>query len=252
MKIYHLILLMLLNSCASYINKIHSQIKNGERRQQMSSNAGVAPGRDIPYNPFSRKQFDKRPINNPVTFNSAAQSAERPPSVRRQYHAGKRRYQADDLVDQGTSGSLWTGQDKENYLFSDNRQKTLGDMIIIDVLEDLRNDIANELKRAFPVAVARKKTDKKGEAKAEDPAAPAGSPAKPEDPNDTKIYDKISGQVIEIISKDYILVRGRKEVLFRKQKRLIDVQALVSKNDLTNDDTIVSDKILEQKITVLR
>ncbi len=238
------------SSCASYINKLHRQIQYSEQQNRRAHTRPTEE--DKPYNPFARKRYDKRPINNPVTFqNSRARAqSEQNNSHRSQSH---RRYQANDLVDHGHSGSLWAGEDKENFLFAANKTKALGDIIIIDVLEDLKNDIANELKRAFPVAEKKKpKTEGKTPAGAQAAAPEPPEPAKADNPNDTKIYDKISSQVVEIISKDYVLIRGEKEVLFRKKKRIIDVQALISKKDLSNNDRVDSDKILEQKITVLR
>jgi flagellar L-ring protein precursor FlgH len=153
---------------------------------------------------------------------------------------------------------LWAGQDKDSFLFAENKSKSLGDIIIIDVLEDFRNDIANELKRVFP-ARKKKVAKKEGENKKEgeeaattpEPAATAAN-SKTGEGEEAKIYDKISGQVTEIISKDYLMVRGQKEVLFRKRKHIVDIQALVSKRDLVNNDTLPSDKILEKRILVVR
>ena len=72
------------------------------------------------------------------------------------------------------------------------------------------------------------------------------------DGKDQKVHDKISTQVIESVNKDYLLVRGRKEVLFKDAKRYVEIQALVSRKDITDNDTVKSDRILEPKIRVLR
>jgi flagellar basal body L-ring protein FlgH len=123
-------------------------------------------------------------------------------------------------------------------------------MVIINVLENLRNQISAELKRTFPdkpkpgeASGDQGKTDSKSA-----PAAPANAQA---EEMDMKIYDKISGTVMEEISKDYILLRGRKEVIFKKEKRSIEVQALVSRKDIMENDYVNSDKLLESRVYVL-
>ena len=86
-------------------------------------------------------------------------------------------------------------------------------------------------------------------------AAAAATPASAtEEPTgeDGKVYDRISSVVVEEINKDHVLIRGRKNLLYKNRKRLVEVQALVSKKDITVDDTLDSEKILESSITVLR
>jgi flagellar L-ring protein precursor FlgH len=252
----NLVLIILVSSCANFVNKMHKQIAYQERSER---NKQFSPQANAPYNPFKRKNFDKRPIENPVTYSSQSpRQQDRPPRVKRDYRRAKKRITANDLVDTGNDGSLWAGQDKDSFLFAENKSKSLGDIIIIDVLEDFRNDIANELKRVFP-ARKKKVAKKEGENKKEgeeaattpEPAATAAN-SKTGEGEEAKIYDKISGQVTEIISKDYLMVRGQKEVLFRKRKHIVDIQALVSKRDLVNNDTLPSDKILEKRILVVR
>jgi flagellar basal body L-ring protein FlgH len=47
-------------------------------------------------------------------------------------------------------------------------------------------------------------------------------------------------------------VKGKKEVIFRKEKRYIEIQALVSRRDIQDNDTISSDKVLESRVNILR
>ncbi len=240
----------LFSSCANYVRALHSQIDRGERAKQ--GRAAQSPQRyQDPYHRYSR-DGDKRPINNPKTLGGypVKQSNGVPPSVSRNY--GKKRYTAEDLKDNSSDGSLWSGKNSESFLFVTNNIKKRGDIVIIDVLSKLKDDIQEELKRAYPDPVrksAKNDEDKKEETK-EEPQTAQNSPNEKE--NDKKVHDKISTQVVDSINKDYLMLRGRKEVIFKKAKRYIEVQALVSRRDITDNDTVASDRILEPKIRVLR
>lgn len=251
--------LFLLTSCAGFVDSMHRQIDRDEGYAgEIPAKKGPAPKDGIEtfrasHNRKNRAN-DKRPINNPQTFSlsDGGSGSEVRPSVKRDYRP--QRYQKDDFVDNEGGGSLWAGQGSSSSLFTNNNDKRAGDVVIINVLDNLRNQISSELKRAFP------DLPKKRDANGAEPAAPApGSPAAaaalaaaPADDVDMKVYDKVSGTVIEEINKDYILIRGRKEVIFKKEKRSIEVQALVSRRDILENDYVNSDKILESRVFILR
>lgn len=242
----------LFGSCANYVRALHSQIDRGERAQQGRPAQAPQARYQNQYNRYSR-DGDRRPINNPKTLGGypVKNSNSVPPSVERNY--GKKRYTAEDLKDNGGDGSLWSGKNSESFLFVTNNIKKRGDIVIIDVLSKLKDDIQEELKRAYPDPV--KKTADKGEEEnkeeVQDEAQTAqAAPGAKDDAK--KVHDKISTQVVDSINKDYLMLRGRKEVVFKKAKRYIEVQALVSRRDITDNDTVASDRILEPKIRVLR
>ena len=251
MKSFVLILLFFVTSCANYVNSIHRQIDREEKYGQ----AEDRPSRDR-FSPYrERDRFrtgnDKRPIKNPKTFSLGTDPSVRPP-VKREYRP--QRYQAEDFVDNESNGSLWANQGSSASLFTYQNDKRMGDIVIINVLENLRNQISSELKRTFPDKPRRsgKEVSKNGEndTKGTQPAA-ANSLNNQDNEMDMKIYDKISGTVMEEISKDYILLRGRKEVIFKKEKRSIEVQALVSRKDIMENDYVNSDKLLESRVFIL-
>ena len=127
-------------------------------------------------------------------------------------------------------------------------------MVIINVLENLRNQISSELKRVFPDKPTKsKKEDKEGGDKTEKKGAQNSStPNNPQENEiDMKVYDKISGTVMDEVSKDYILLKGKKEVIFKKEKRFIEIQALVSRKDIMENDYVNSDRLLESKVFVV-
>ncbi|MCO4753890.1 MAG: flagellar basal body L-ring protein FlgH, partial [Bacteriovoracaceae bacterium] len=171
------------------------------------------------------------------------------PKVKRNYGQANQRVRAEDLKDNDSDGSLWSGKNSESFLFVTNNIKKPGDIVIIDVLSKLKDDITEELKRAYPDPPKKKKKDDKAEGEQENVADAAAAPA---EGSEKEVHDKISTQVVESVNKDYLLLRGRKEVLFKNAKRYVEVQALVSRKDIADNDTVKSNRMLEPKIRVLR
>jgi flagellar L-ring protein precursor FlgH len=246
--------LFLLGSCSSYVQSLHNQIDREEMAQKQARQKRY-------YDPYGAYRGvpvgknDARPIDNPLTLGnmpSTANTRDLTPESAKEY--GKKRVQSDDLKDNDNSGSLWSGKNSESYLFVTNNIKRSGDIVVIEVLKQLKTQITDELKTAFPERRMPTKNAKGAttpEAKAEAPAAP--TPATPQGQDEKeKVYDKISTQVVEEVNKDYLLVRGRKELIYQKAKRYIEFQALVSRKDISDNDTVKSNKVLETKIMVLR
>ncbi len=253
MKTSILFVLMFLTSCANYVSNVHRQIdredKMGSRQKRVNADS---PNPEYCRNRF-RPEQDKRPIKNPVTYSlgqGSSGQANVPPPVRRDYRPS--RYNANDFKDGGDDGSLWANQGSSASLFTYQNDKKQGDIVIINVLENLRNQISAELKRTFPDKPKKKAEGEKKDTKAAAAPAPAPAANKDDQEMDMKVYDKISGTVLEEISQDYILVRGQKEVIFKKEKRSIEVQALVSRKDILENDYVNSDKLLESRVFILR
>jgi flagellar basal body L-ring protein FlgH len=249
MKLILLTTLFIMTSCANYLNKIHQEIDRDEKRK---SQALSDPHANDPYGVYRQgarsRQNDKRPILNPVSFSNENNVN---PNVRRVY---RNRYKSEDLVDNDNSSSLWSGEGRNASLFTRDERKKPGDIIVINVLERFKNDISNELRRVSP---EEKKSSKPGENNQSSNQSPASGTSDDNvqlnpDGGSSKVFDRISTQVVEEISSDYILVKGKKEVLFRNQRRLLEVQALVSRRDIYDNDRIESDKILESRIFVLK
>ena len=201
-----------------------------------------------PYKSRFNRDGDKRPIKDPTTYSmndGGPSSGQMKPSVKREYRP--QRYKADDFKDDDSAGSLWANQGNSASLFTYQNDKHTGDMVIVNVLENLRNQISSELKRVFP----DKPKLNNGKVDAKATAAAAAAPANTEE-MDMKIYDKISGTVMEEISKDYILLRGRKDVIFKKEKKSIEVQGLVSRKDIMENDYVNSDRLLDTRVFIIR
>ena len=248
--------LSLFTSCSSYVNSIYKDFEQQERQ-----NSEV----DIPSDNFDQYRHPKRHtsteynrVDKTVTTANANMVA---PSTKRQYKAEKeavKRYTASDLTDNGNDGSLWAGSDPNAFLFSNNKTKNSGDIVQISVLPRLKNEITMELKKAFPDNPYETRANaevKAGNGGTTAPATEAAAPAKKEAVADTgtdSAQDKISGVVVEEINREHLLIKGRKNVLFKNHKRMVEVQALVSRKDIGDNDTVSSDAILESNVTVVR
>lgn len=253
MKKIILFLLFFLVSCANYVNSLHRQIDRDEQRPQQQKGLSTLNR----FGPMEEDRFrperDKRPIKNPMTFSLGSDpSGQIRPPVKRDYRP--QRLQANDFVDNDNNGSLWANQGSSASLFTYQNDKRRGDMVIINVLENLRNQISSELKRTFPDKPKKSTNEgKEGGENAEKKAAQnSPTPGNTQDNEmDMKVYDKISGTVMEEVSKDYILLKGKKEVIFKKEKRFIEIQALVSRKDIMENDYVNSDRLLESRVFVV-
>lgn len=251
MKILTLGLLFFFTSCANYVNNIHRQIDREEKVARGDTSQGMRE-HYAPYKSRFNREDDKRPIKDPRTYSMSdgGPSAQLKPPVKREYRP--QRYKADDFVDSDSGGSLWANQGSSSSLFTYQNDKHTGDMVIINVLENLRNQISAELKRVFPDRPKKVADGAKPDAKAPGAQAPAANAPGREEEMDMKIYDKISGTVMEEISKDYILLRGRKDVIFKKEKQSIEVQGLVSRKDIMENDYVNSDRLLDSRVFIIR
>lgn len=254
MKVSHLLLLIAVvnfASCASYIDRMH---------QELDAQEGVQTA----YNPDNFEHFrspnQMAQQNAHPNFAAPAprqmpRTTHMEPMVKRNYRPieeVKKRYNADDLTDSQNDASLWAGAGKNNFLFGTVEDKRNGDIVLIQVAGRLKNEITLELKRAFPESIAPKPAaDGAATPPADAPAGPAPASADAAKPAED-VYDRISSVIVEHINTDHLLLRGRKHVLYKDHKRLIEVQALVARRDISGDDTVNSDKILETSIVVLR
>lgn len=254
MKLALLVLPFLFISCSNYVSKWHNQI---DREMALSNNKyKLGPKNNDNVNLYRRnlpasKRFSQQKAisQSKDKMHSTQFTRNLNPNVKRQYTPENRvRVRANDLTDNGNEGSLWVGAGQENYLFSRNNSKKSGDIVVIEVQNKLKTDITLELSRAFP-EMKKKKKDGTPEAAAEKPEEEKEAA---NDTGGTKIYDRISSVVIEEINSDHLLLRGRKDVLFKKKKRLVEVQALIARRDVTDSDSVPSSRIIETSVAVLR
>lgn len=237
---------------------MNSIYRDFEQQERGNSEVDVADGFDQYRHPKRRTSSEYNRVDRTVTTGNEKIVA---PSIKRQYKTEKeavKRYTASDLTDNGNDGSLWAGSDPNAFLFSNNNSKNSGDIVQISVLPRLKNEITMELKKAFPDNPYEARAN--AETKSGDPKAPGAAADKPvekkevvaEAPIADNAQDKISGVVVEEINREHLLIKGRKNVLFKNRKRMVEVQALVSRKDIGENDMISSDAILESNVTVVR
>lgn len=238
-KIKLILILLFFSSCSSYIQRVHQQMDR-EYQQQRPAN--------LPTQQLTRGIQQSRGQQALTSQDSNFQA----PRVQRQYSNSRmvaqsenRRVQARDFQDNSSSSSLWSSSDRQ--LFAQTRSKQTGDIVLINVMDKLKNEISLELRRAFPPPRRQQHDQEQGEASRE----PTSDPP-PDESGGNQIHDRISSVIVEQISNDHFLIRGRKNVLYRNARRQIEIQAMISRRDISDNDTISSDDIIESQITVMR
>lgn len=220
-------LLLLTTSCASYVRRMHQSFDSYESRRQNETQDELAI-------------YKKR--------SSKVTSAKRrflSPKVKRQYKS--KRYRAKDLDDNSNDSSLWSGSSgNQGFLFGKNKVRGLGDIVLLQVQPRLKNEITSELKRVFP-SYKKNKTAEAGDKK-----APKGEEKSPVSEEGGSVTDVISSVIINEVNNHHVLLQGRKQILFKNRKRLIEIQVLASRNDIQTDDTLFSNKIIENQIKIIR
>jgi flagellar basal body L-ring protein FlgH len=257
-NVFFLCSLLLLTSCSSFVEGMYRDLDRQERTSADEEYDNSMASTDK-FDQFRKKRRTSTEYNRPGKNRDVSTNSQKlvNPGVKRQYQDEKvalKRTTASDLTDNGTDGSLWSGSDPNAFLFSTSRSKNSGDIVQINVLAKLRNEITMELKRAFPDNPYEMKAKAEGDvAKGPSPSStPVAKDSGAEIPADGGAQDKISGVVVEEINREHLLIKGRKNVLFKNRKRMVEVQALVSRKDITDDDAVSSDAILESNVTVVR
>ncbi len=247
------IMTSILPSCSNYVSKIHKSLdqENNTKHYNRSKQGGD------PFSTYRNKRYKRgRRRGAPRTYSklSTKDQGSISPRIKRNYQPNKtRRYTTNDIADSKSDASLWSDNGQRNFLFSRNNRKRHGDIVTVNILSSLKKQISLELNNAFPVARRKKKKKDGGEKKKEEAPAPPSAAAQATSPEAAnKVHDKIPSIVVEEIKDDYILLMGKKEILFKKRKHTIELQALVNRKDVSDDDSVMSSKILESTVRILR
>jgi flagellar basal body L-ring protein FlgH len=146
-----------------------------------------------------------------------------------------------DLESEYEKNSLWVGIGRDPHLYSNQIDKQVGDIILVHIMDKLKKEIFIELKLFESYGIPKRTRNG---------AIKESANKNKEDKNISKAH--ISTIVEEEINRNHILIKGRKSVFYKGTKKLIEFRGLVSRRDISENDTIESDKILETTIKVLR
>ena len=265
--LFSLFFALILSSCGSFIEKVQQQIASEESGGNNNSTIGnTNPYPAQAYGKLKTKRRDLMPIKDPISYTLTGDDQR--PEIEQTPLRVKKRFTSSDFVDSDTTGSLWSNYDDSNSLFSTTSSRKSGDIVVIDVLETMKNSISKELRKAFPLAplfqsnsivsaLSEENNDNKDDGKKNSAIAPGSAETKKDEvKEDTEvadiIYDKISSRVASEVNKDHVVLKGRKEVYFRNQKRLIEIHGLAKKSDIDGSDKIKSDQLIESKIFIIQ
>lgn len=255
------LLIEFISGCSNYINKIHEGINKDLGIVQKERN----------YNKFDFLTNSNKKRN--TKYNSSTQISNKDvpamaPPIKRNYNSKRGRLKASDMVDQSNEGSLWSNHGQDNFLFSPNKVKKVGDIVSIEVQGKLKQEITLELFRTFSLPKKMKdslaskdksKDKEKGPEKKPGEEGDGSIASKIDEENkklgnlsEDKIYDHISGLIVEEINKDHIMVEGRKELLYQNRKRVLQVKGLIARKDVNDEDKVFSSAMLESTVSFIR
>jgi len=253
MKIFSLIITFSFLSCSSLVKDYHQKFDKG-KSPHARKNSHNPIHKNLTNSQRIRK--DQRPIKDPITYSniqSTRSHSSYRPSVKREYReVENNRYKAEDFIDNESEGSLWTGKHSEGFIFTNHNVKNVGDIVIVQVEDDLNAKIDEEVERAFKRKRKLKKGKKPASIVKKDKEKPVKKEVKETDKNDPQLEDRMSTLIVQKINKDYILVRGIKEVMYKNIKRFVTVESIVPKRDIDHNDQIKSSQLLETSILVKR
>jgi flagellar L-ring protein precursor FlgH len=252
----------LVSGCSSFVERIQADIY----RQK---------GQSAPLYNNAMKQkttkFDELKITDPLTYTAYGDNGAKDKAA-----PGTRKTR-NDFIDGGNGGSLWGTYDNTTSFFTNAMTIRETDIIVLEVLEDMKKTITRELRKAYPPhmggsilsaahasnqsKIQRDAASTSASASAKDPAAinpltgPIAGGADKEDADKEVaeiVYDKISTRVVERISSDHVILKGKKEVIFRGKKRYIEIEAMAKAAEIEEGGKLKSDKIIESRVTVLK
>jgi flagellar L-ring protein precursor FlgH len=252
-------------SCSSYVSKMHQSLDDQQK---------IGFQRNPDKFSFYRNNLSLN--QSEVNSANSRQVKKISPSTKRQYNSTAQVKSRKNPFNQNdeNEGSIWNDREKDNFLFSRNYLKKIGDIVQIKINEQLRNEITLELSRAFPDLKTTKsqknngennKDTKNVENKTEEKSSTdkeknqnqsnseqPGSETDSASTQSSQIADSISSLVVEEFGPEHILLRGKKEVLYKKRKRMIELEVLVSRSSVDETDSVTSDQSLEHNIIVYK
>ena len=162
MKIFYLLpLVFVLSSCSHYVQSIHKSFdRYDEKKEKITENVKSNKKRNVfdknTHSVHRNKFYIARLLSeyNKSRSSSYGHQYRKPRLKKQRRKIVQTRFKAKDLNDKKNNESLWiNNRDKANvdYFFTRNEVKGVGDIVIVYVSKHFKNEIMQELKKAFPV-----------------------------------------------------------------------------------------------------
>jgi flagellar basal body L-ring protein FlgH len=154
---------------------------------------------------------------------------------------GSRRSPYDSIQDDRI-GSLWNDQGQDNFYFSKNVRRRVGDLIILKTGQDVNDLVVAKLDSYFERLKAQTAKKKSGDAEAPAPASAD---------EEIKIdLGDVSMKLDREVRNGTFEVVGQKPFFSRNQRFIADISGVVKLDDIGPDDTITSRRLLDSKVTL--
>ena len=157
------------------------------------------------------------------------------------------------------AGSLWMDEGQSSYLFAQNNQRLVGDIINVEIQGTAENQLSTKVSvikkliqaqrdRAKLAAMARTKTNNKNETAA--PPAPAASAAGKAGKEEALAVKEVPSRIVETFPDGSYRIRGSKDFMIDRTEYKIIVTGIVKPADVA-DSRVESDKVLDGKFDVV-
>lgn len=203
------------------------------------------------------------------------------PDVKRQYQDSARATAEDFIDKQQEAGSLWASNGQTNYFFVKNRIKGVGDIITLTLQGEIIRDIANEVKKTLtqqeldaeimeyadmrrsPASMAANAANATAAADANGAAGTNKAQASAVELPTYQTLDirqslgvkegePLMVEIMERYPNGNYKVRGTKRVPYKGSTRLVSVVGIIKNEDISENDTVGSEKIYEYMVKAYR
>jgi len=145
-------------------------------------------------------------------------------------------------------GSLWPGQNRKNMFFSDNKARSVGDLVTVHVIE--KTTAINKASTQDEHSTDNSLTIDTGGASATEMKLGGGIKFKGK--GSTGRSDQFSATVScvvrEVLSNGNMRIEGQRRMQINNEEQYIVVRGLIRQDDITYNNTILSSKIADADI----
>ncbi|MFK8138319.1 MAG: flagellar basal body L-ring protein FlgH [Bdellovibrionales bacterium] len=190
------------------------------------------------------------------SFNSSPNSSYR--GIPRHYkRMTQAKLEAENKIDQD-SGSLWVNEGQTSYLFAQNNQRLVGDIVNVQIKDVAKRQLDTKVKviknlidlrkKRKVAAVNRAKTKKAGTATTQ-PTAPSSNKSSDSKESAFKV-EEVPARIVETFPDGSYRVRGSRSFMIDRSEYKVIVTGVVKPTDI-QDSKVDSGKVLEPKFDVV-